>query len=367
MICKVSKWKTAAQKLQDKSSLERIEDAEDDLKSLMAGLGAKVKGEIKNAGTSLSILGLRFTKLLLALKKLTEKMRASLASEEDVAEVITLYQDLFRNEEPVDYDNLNHQLGLDVDFTGNEVDPGITVERNMSAEQLAADLGFVSGRPILFNAYRHCSGSLNAWQPTDTNTPERYNKEDNNDTEMVPLNLHWHQLCGIHAIVRQTFSENPTKGFIGTGNFDQVGIGKSYQALGYCGFLMDNVQRQNEEVELAPILRAYFFLCCLEDVNPLTGRRPYLGDSKEIPDLPTLIAAPGTLIAQWTNEAQVVFRFKSVDILVYPPSRKEQLAFWEPDGPYHSSKHSPSRRIIITSHNVSHGFCTMYRLLEQIF
>lgn len=56
VICKVSKWKTAAGKLQDKTHQERIAKTEDDLKSLMAGLGAKVKGEVKNHSTSLPIM-----------------------------------------------------------------------------------------------------------------------------------------------------------------------------------------------------------------------------------------------------------------------------------------------------------------------
>lgn len=194
-----------------------------------------------------------------ALKKITQKMRVSLASKEDVADIIALYQDLFSSEESLDFDTLEHQLGLDIDFTGEEKDPGVKQEQSMTITQLAADLGFLDNRPFLFNTHRHFSGSLNAWQTTETNKPERYYDREigSTDEEMVPLDLHWHQIVGVHVLARQCFRETSSSEPVGTGIFDEVGLGKSFQSLAFVGFLMDNVNRQlqGKQDSMPPLLR----------------------------------------------------------------------------------------------------------------
>lgn len=79
---------------------------------------------------------------------------------------------------------------------------------------------------------------------------------------------------------------------------------------------------------------------------------PYLAGKKEIPCLPHLIIIPGTLLAQWGDELRILFGANVVDIFKYPNTKPEREMFWAPDGPFHSSRHPLSSRIILAPHTV---------------
>lgn len=81
--------------------------------------------------------------------------------------------------------------------------------------------------------------------------------------------------------------------------------------------------------------------------------RPYIVSLKQIPLIPHLILVPGTLIAQWLDELRILFTPNSVDIFIYPGTEEERDMFWAPKGPYHSSRHFPSNRIILAPHTVT--------------
>lgn len=98
-----------------------------------------------------------------------------------------------------------------------------------------------------------------------------------------------------------------------------------------------------------------FFSSCRCQLTIFPERRPFLGDHELPPNLPHLVVVPGTLLAQWVTELKTFFRMRVVDILVYPTKRADHAKFWAPDGPYESSIHDPSRRIIVASHSVRHS------------
>ncbi|KAF9470046.1 hypothetical protein BDN70DRAFT_940144 [Pholiota conissans] len=81
------------------------------------------------------------------------------------------------------------------------------------------------------------------------------------------------------------------------------------------------------------------------------GARPYPPGSKEIPSLPHLIVVPGTLLSQWVDELHILFNPRAVDIYMYPTSKDERQKFWATDGPFHSSNHQLSNRIILAPHS----------------
>jgi TATA-binding protein-associated factor len=125
------------------------------------------------------------------------------------------------------------------------VDPGVEVEWNMPPNALSQNLGFRSHRPLLFNKFRHKSG-VTPWD--HPNIFERSN------VDLVPIKLHWHQLAGTHAILRRFLS--PESSFAPSGILiaDEVGLGKTLQALAVIAWLTECVGRQAASTQIPPIL-----------------------------------------------------------------------------------------------------------------
>lgn len=83
-------------------------------------------------------------------------------------------------------------------------------------------------------------------------------------------------------------------------------------------------------------------------------QRPYLRGHEKIPNLPNLILAPGTLIAQWSDELRFLFSPEAVNILLYPTTREERKLFWAPEGTFAiASRAFLTRIIILAPHSVS--------------
>lgn len=76
---------------------------------------------------------------------------------------------------------------------------------------------------------------------------------------MERLYLHWHQLCGVHAVVRINFTETPAPNrCCGVLIADDVGLGKTFQAAATIAFLselyMRQMLRRSKSVPLPPII-----------------------------------------------------------------------------------------------------------------
>lgn len=112
-------------------------------------------------------------------------------------------------------------------------DLGVEGEAQMSLHSLNKALDFLNGLPFIFNKHRHIHG-LNAWDDADhfDTSSTVYNEKN-----LVPNALHWHQLSGIHAVLRKLFTEtsspdNP----LGILLADEVGLGKTALAISIIAF-----------------------------------------------------------------------------------------------------------------------------------
>ena len=181
-------------------------------------------------------------------------MMTTLASEEAVQEIISVYHEHFQNASNA----LDDSPVIDInpviqDPFGPAVegaDPGAEVEAKMSHAELAKSLGFVQGLPLLFNDIRHRDG-LNMW-----NSPSAFLVDDMDrlPSEVSLLKLNWHQLAGVHAIIRACFTAEADRDHC-TGMIvaDEVGLGKTYQAATVIAFLSEATIRQ-KKLKISPIL-----------------------------------------------------------------------------------------------------------------
>lgn len=136
-------------------------------------------------------------------------------------------------------------------------DLGIGEESGMDDETLAARLGFIKNRlPVQFNRQRHQMGITRWSNPTDF--------EGTSPEHLKPLSLHWHQLAGIHSIIRNTFTAEPdTDRCTGMLLCDEVGLGKTALVIATIAFLNQSVSSEGSlgrtrGGRLAPVLGAYF-------------------------------------------------------------------------------------------------------------
>jgi SNF2 family DNA or RNA helicase len=175
-----------------------------------------------------------------------------LATEEDVSDVLNLYheyfeQDLEEEEEQPISDDLPEKQKLN-DCGG---DFGMEEEANMSPVSLAIALGYRTGRPLSFNSVRDRSG-LTPWDDRDSFADLDLDALPDNLTK---LRLHWHQLAGNHSIVRSILSTEPDLSrVLGILIADEVGLGKTAQAIAVIAFFMQAVYLQQEKRKLPTML-----------------------------------------------------------------------------------------------------------------
>ncbi|KAF8808358.1 hypothetical protein BYT27DRAFT_7097080 [Phlegmacium glaucopus] len=317
-IRSVSRWRNLAQLYATDSVTEKIEGMDNELKRLMSALGAKVQAAAPTSPTPGQ-----------PMFKVSNQALSSLATKENVADIINLYHEFFSaNQEGeatsvTDEDQPTIKFGTAVEGA----DPGVEMEMAMAPEALASNLGFRNELPLLFNSFRH-KGGLSPWShPALFDDPE---SQDN----LEPLRLFWHQLAGVHAIVRISFQPTPSSGRCnGVLIADEVGLGKTFQASTIVVFLADLVFRQTENLPLPPIIKA----------------NPYLGEISTIPSHPHLIVVPGTLLSQWEVELKTLIKPHTFDIFLYGSGKSLHESFWSPGGPFHSSRLPMANRIIIAS------------------
>lgn len=175
-----------------------------------------------------------------------------MATEEDVTDIFNLYHEYFDNDAhdedgpPIpdvvdDKQELNNCGG---DF-------GMEVEATMTPASLALSLGFLTGLPPLFNTLRHRS-RISPWEDStlfvDPNTdplPEHLSK----------MRLHWHQLGGVHSIVRSVFLKDADPHHsLGVLVGDEVGLGKTAQSIAFMAFLNQAIWLQQGKRKLPRIL-----------------------------------------------------------------------------------------------------------------
>lgn len=194
--------------------------------------------------------------------KVNNHALSSLASEADVSDVITLYHDFFTSNQEGEANSFANEAQLSVTF-GTAVkgaDPGVEVESTLSREILASNLDFPKELPLLFNSFRH-KGGFSPWTH-----PEAFKNSSGDDPDLEPLTLYWHQLAGVHAIIRMNFHRTKDASRCnGTLIADEVGLGKTFQAVTVILVLADLVIRQQQNIPLPPIISSFSleFFCRL--------------------------------------------------------------------------------------------------------
>lgn len=176
-----------------------------------------------------------------------------MATEEDVTDIFNLYHEYFDNDvqdedEPPIPDVVDDKQELN-DCGG---DFGMEAEATMTPASLALSLGFKTGLPPLFNTLRHRSG-ISPWDDStlfvDPNT-------DPLPGYLSKMRLHWHQLGGVHSIVRSVFSKDadPQRQTLGVLVGDEVGLGKTAQAIAFIAFLNQAIWLQRSKRKLPRVL-----------------------------------------------------------------------------------------------------------------
>lgn len=193
---------------------------------------------------------------------MSTKALRDLATQEDISDLLLVYEEYLETnveeeDEPPITDISPEKNQLDQD----EGDFGMEVESKMSAAGFTYRFGFPSGLPVQFNTLRHRSGV----SPWDDPSPF---EQDPIPDDLVNFDLHWHQLAGVHSIVRSLFTEEPdathtTGVLVG----DEVGLGKTAQAITLIGFLNQSILGVNRAVPR--ILRKLYYSKCLASLaNP---------------------------------------------------------------------------------------------------
>lgn len=178
-----------------------------------------------------------------------------LATEEEISTLINLYHEYFsvddneEDEQPIpDVSASKQQLN---DLGG---DFGMEVEGQMPPDALAFALGFKSRHlPRLFNTFRHRDG-ISPWDQVELFRDRNF---DSLPDFLTSSFLHWHQLAGVHSIARNTFTTSPrSKDSVGMLIGDEVGLGKTAQAIAFIAFLCQNIWLQDNKLPPPKILGA---------------------------------------------------------------------------------------------------------------
>ena len=181
-------------------------------------------------------------------------MLKSLASEEDIADIINMYNECFKSSVG-DSSQLEAQIAttsLKFGAPVENADPGVEVESTMSPSLISQNLGFIDNIPILFNTHTQ-NGGITPWDD-----PVAFQNADllKSKEGFTPNELRWHQLAGVHAVLRRLLSQEPSSMPSGFLIADEVGLGKTIQALAILAWLTECVGRQSKEGDssLPPML-----------------------------------------------------------------------------------------------------------------
>ncbi|KIK51761.1 hypothetical protein GYMLUDRAFT_251819 [Collybiopsis luxurians FD-317 M1] len=322
----VAKWKDIAEIYCTESNVSKAASMLDSINEVLNALGAELPKPKPDPRKVKLEPGKGHAKINVAAFK-------DLATTEDLLELLQTYQQYFRHYEDEQNQPVLSQISP-LSFRLQDVDTadlGVEFESKLTPDELAWSLGFArENLPHQFNRFRHKAG-MNPWD-----SPQLFKPSPQQPDSLLPLRLHWHQLAGVHSIIRRAFTEAPSpEHCTGTLECDEVGLGKTTLAITVIAFMNQTVALQAAKASLPPLLQKYKFLRGKESVDPL----------------PHLIIAPGTLRAQWVQELKTAFLPKSVDIFLYDCPKSGNADFWSPAGLFFSSKQDPQNKIVVTSHS----------------
>lgn len=257
----VARWKPFAA-IHSSEQQDRVEEMEQDLAELMEALGARVRQRTIRQPRKKAVRERKQSAILLislsdnlgeGVQKSESKKEdlARLRNEQDVSDLIALYDNYF-NQEHLEDEPLEDNQSCGIPFAEGDdpenIHTGVEVEVDMSVKDLCSSLDFRNSRPVTFNEYRHLGGAT-LWDPKEKDL-----FKDDSPT-LAPVKLFWYQLAGVHAIIRKIFNEDPILAFIASMLLaDEVGLGKTLQAIAVIAFLADLAHRQRNSMALPPII-----------------------------------------------------------------------------------------------------------------
>ena len=257
----VAKWKECAEFFNTAENIEKSEEMLASLNAVLEGLGAKIEKPVERKGTKLlSSHAFPPNDCHTVVCKVSTIDLKNLATEEDVTDIFNLYHEYFEKDADEDEPPITGEaadaLGTPQKLNNCGGDFGMELEATMTPTALASSLGFKGGLPPLFNNLRHRSG-ISPWDdptafidPTPKPLPDHLSK----------MGLHWHQLAGVHSIVRSIFTQRPdaqhTRGVL-VG--DEVGLGKTAQGIAFIAFLIQAIWAQQSHRNPSPILGEGYF------------------------------------------------------------------------------------------------------------
>ncbi|KAJ2926192.1 hypothetical protein H1R20_g10908, partial [Candolleomyces eurysporus] len=255
--------------------------------------------------------------------KIKPKAFEALAKCEDVQDILALLDSHLSSDEQLPQICITFSIPFGDPVEG--ANPGVEVEAGMSYEQLCTSLLLDKfGHLVLFNNHCHV-GRITTWSASSKKVFNAFQRDSKNAHLFKPIQMHWHQLAGAHAVLCTFFMLIA----------DDVGLGKSFLAALVTAFLIELGMQQKKDSAILPLIKS-----C-----------PYLGTVENIPDFPTLIVVPGTLQRQWLGELQAPMRLHLVNLFCYPSSKAAHNGFWADDSLYNKSVHIEQNRIIIVSHS----------------
>ncbi|RXW13670.1 hypothetical protein EST38_g12186 [Candolleomyces aberdarensis] len=334
LVKMVANWRKDVMIWNSEENLLKLAHMELELGDIRKALGGKAEEDL-------------FNPVVVRKKGTKIKSQAfkTLAKSEDLQEILALFDAHFAPDEQLP--ELCSTSSIPFAEPVDGADPGVEVEASMSYDDLRANLQLDNhGRLLLFNQHRHV-GRITSWSASGDRVFQAFHLRQENAELFKPIKMHWHQLAGAHAIARRFFTEEQSvTNILGMLIADDVGLGKSFLALLFAGFLIELGVKQRKKLPLPPLINTF----------------PYLGTVKKIPNRPTLILAPGTLQRQWLGELQVLFKLHAVDIFCYPSSKAACDRFWADNSPCNKSEHEKCNCIIVASHST---LLQEYRLLWE--
>ncbi|OBZ77286.1 DNA repair protein rad5 [Grifola frondosa] len=274
------------------------------------------------------------------LSKKTREQLRQLANADEVAFVLQLYRELFGPSTEIDIpiDLIDDQLGATTsEDLPTATDMGVEQESRFSEDMLFQFFDVRSGNKQFpgFNRWYHKYGR----DPWLDEASFQNLKEGLPNPDWSPLMPTWAQMVAIKAILRLSLSPAPDPGQGAVLLADEVGLGKTLQVIGTVAFL-NHLALCDEENRNRPA----------DLVKYVGGHVPQSGEP-HLPDLPSIVVAPGTLISQWAEEIRRMTLPKSYDILIYRTGKKSREEFWRKnDGLWDRSAHRPRRKIILVAH-----------------
>jgi len=169
---------------------------------------------------------------------------ADLAKPEEVLRIISLYADYFEREGgELSLDRGDAAGAWDV-LVEDLGDMGVDEMKGKTIEELSNLLGFIGARPVNWNSFRDKDNLVSGWDK-DASADVRQRLE-NGGPDTAPLQLLWHQLCGVAAIADRVWTEEKKPDVHGVLLADDVGVGKTAQVMAFIAFLQLVYQSEEE-------------------------------------------------------------------------------------------------------------------------